>query len=200
MSERVRRTVEVPGYSGRAVEVAAGERVRVTDLEGAQIGDLFAIGAADHHEYLNAAETRLINDNLFPRPGQAFYSTLARPILTFLEDHSPGPHDMLYAPCDRAMYERRGLLAHPNCRDNYLGCAEQMGLAHRVVPDPVNLFQNTPPQPDGTLAVLTTASRPGDNVLLRAEMDIILILTACSSERINGGRSTPLRIEVFADR
>ena len=198
MTEEARVTIEVPGYEGRAVEVATGERIRITDIEGEQIGDLFALSQADHTEFLSTAVTRMINASLFPEVGGVFHSSSHRPVLTFLADNSPGPHDTLMAPCDRELYAARGQHDHPNCRENYLAAAETAGLSHAIVPDPVNVFQNSPARDDGTIDVRGTLSKPGDHIELRAEMDIILILTACSSERINGGKSTALRIEVFA--
>jgi len=73
--------------------------------------------------------------------------------------------------------------------------------------DPVNIFQNTPVRPDGTLAVYQTASKPGDNVTFKAEMDLYFVVTACSVDidletdegivRINGEKSTPLQIDIL---
>ena len=131
-------SIEVPGYSGRWAAVDVGERVRVTDIEGRQIGDFFALCRDDHEEYLSAAVTRLVLRTLFPRPREAFYSTRHRPIVTFLEDNSPGIHDMLFAPCDREIYESRGMPNHPNCRENYLAAAADAGISHQFVPDPVS--------------------------------------------------------------
>jgi uncharacterized protein YcgI (DUF1989 family) len=208
-------TVEVPGYSGRAVAVKQGQLIRVTDVEGQQIGDLFAISAADHFEFLSAAVTRAVVWKLFPDVGEAFYTTLRRPILTFLEDNSPGIHDMLFAPCDRVLFEMLGCTEyHRNCRDNYLEAAagggrpptpgaapRGAGIRHTVVPDPVNIFENTPPRTDGRLYAGAMPTKAGDNMLFRAEMDLIFVLTACSCDigmnDINGGKSTPLRIEVL---
>lgn len=195
-------TIEVPGYSGRAVAVKKGRLIRVTDVEGQQIGDLFAISAADHFEFLSAAVTRAVVWKLFPEVGEAFYTTLRRPILTFLEDNSPGIHDMLFAPCDRVLFEMLGCTEyHRNCRDNYLEAAAGAGIRHTVVPDPINIFENTPPRTDGRLHAGAMPTKAGDNMLFRAEMDLIFVLTACSCDigmnGINGGKSTPLRIEVL---
>ncbi len=190
--------IEVPEYSGRAVTMAAGETVKISDVQGTQIGDFFALGRADDTEYLSASVTRLVNRTIFPRPGQAFYSNRHRPIMTFEEDHSPGIHDMLFAPCSRELYESRGMHDHPNCRENYLAAAAEAGISHRVVPDPVNIFQNSLPQADGTLDVQPAASAAGDFVIFRAELDVTVILAACSSEFANGGASTPLLLEVLS--
>lgn len=201
----VELTVEVPGYSGRAVSVKRGDLIRVTDVEGKQIGDLFALSAADHFEYLSAAVTRAVVWKLFPEVGECFYTTLRRPILTFVEDHSPGIHDMLFAPCDQVLFESLGCVGyHANCRDNYLQAAAEAGIRHRVVPDPVNIFENTPPRSDGRLIAGAMPTKPGDYLIFRAEMDLVFVLTACSCDigmnDINGGKSTPLRIELLRGR
>jgi len=190
-------TVEVPGYSGGFVSVAAGQYIRITDIAGGQIGDMFAIAARDHNEFLSPSVTRLNNLNLFPRPGEFFYSNRDLEMLEFVEDRSPGCHDMLMASCNRKMFEDLGVKDHPNCRDNYFKAAAEAGIKHTVKPDPVNFFQNTPVTPDGSISAYLTMSRPGDYVILQAKMDSILILTACSTEMINHGKSSPLRIELF---
>ena len=194
--------VEVPGYSGQFVFVKRGAFIRITDVCGTQIGDLFAISRENDFEFLSASVTRSVTWRLFPQVGQSFYTTSRRPILTFLEDHSPGIHDMLFAPCDQGLYEEVGWKGpHPNCRDNYLAAALEAGIKHTFVPDPVNIFQNTPSQRDGVLLSEVTPTKPGDYLVLRADLDLVLILTACSVDiglnQPNGPKSTPLRIEVL---
>ena len=195
-------TVEVPGYSGRAVFVKRGRLIRVTDVLGSQIGDLFALSTEDHFEFLSTSVTRAVVWKLFPDVGECFYTTLRRPILTFVEDNSPGIHDMLFAPCDRVLFEMLGCEGyHPNCRDNYLKAAADIGVRHSVVPDPVNIFENTPPRSDGRLIAGAMPTKAGDHLVFRAEMDLIFVLTACSCDigmnDINGGKSTPLRIDLL---
>jgi len=194
--------VEVPGYSGRGIAVDTGAVIRITNVDGCQIGDMFAIVRADPGEFLDTPRTRLITRRLFPVVGQQFVTNRYRPILTFIEDHSPGIHDSLFAPCDSGYYQKvNGSTTHPNCYDNFLHAAQELGLHFESVPGPVNLFQNTPCQPDGTLGAEPSPANPGDYVELRAELDIYLILTACSVDigvNINSWKSTPLLIEVFS--
>ena len=99
----------VPPGEGRGLEVAAGTTFRVVDIEGGQVGDLFAFTAADVHEYASAAHTRPSNGRLFPRPGQTVLTNLRQPILELVEDNSPGHHDTLYAACDPARYHLLGV-------------------------------------------------------------------------------------------
>ncbi len=190
-------SVEIAGYTGGSIAAKAGQFVRVVDLEGTQIGDLFAIAAGNHDEFMSPSVTRLHNSNLFPHIGQSFFTTLDRPILTFTKDHSPGFHDMLFASCNGRWYEQRGQKDHANCQDNYFAAARAAGIDHVVQPDPVNIFQNAPPRPDGTFFIGVTMSAAGDFVTLRVDLDCTVVLTACSSDPILGGRSTPMRLEVY---
>ena len=195
-------SIEVPGYSGRGVAVNAGATIRVTNLHGTQIGDMFALLQSDPTEYLDTARTRLMTGRLFPKVQQQLYSNRQRSLFTFLTDTSPGVHDSLYATCDVNLHEMIGAgKDHPNCHDNYLSAVKSLGLDIDFVPGPANLFQNTPVAADGTLSAGPSPARAGDYVEFRAERDVYFVLTACSVDigsDINGGESKPLQIDVFA--
>jgi uncharacterized protein len=192
-------TVEIPPQSGRAVRVKAGALVRIVDVEGAQVGDAFARSLADPDEWLSAGHTRTRTRRLFPMLGESFWTNKFRRILTLLEDTSPGFHDMLYPPCEPLMYGRLGAKGdHPNCLENFQAAAASVGWGAPFVPDPVNFFQNTPLNDAGQLDPKTALSKAGDAVTLQAEIDLILVVTACSQDivKINGDRCTGLRIEI----
>ncbi|MEU6715665.1 urea carboxylase-associated family protein [Nonomuraea sp. NPDC046802] len=192
-----RQTV-VPPQSGCAVRVMGGSLIRVVDLEGHQVGDMWAIDRADPHRWLATAHTRDRLERLFPRVGEAFTDQLGEPILQLTADTSPGSHDMLYPPCNAPLYESAGLFDHPNCHDNFLRAVSAAGLSLPVVPDPVNLFQNSAPQPDGTLTVGVAASRAGDSIAFRTLRDLWFVLTSCSVDNwpTNNHRCTPLAIQI----
>jgi len=195
-----RRQVVVPAQSGRAVSVSRGDLVRVVDIEGHQVGDLWAVDAADHGRWLSVSHTRDRCERLFPAVGGRFCDERGEPVLELAGDSSPGVHDMLFPPCDRWLYQSRGLAGHPNCRDNFLAAAASAGIVVPVVPDPVNLFQDSGPRPDGTLAVGVAASSPGDAIAFIARRDLVLILTACPVDYppLNQGHCSRLRIEITA--
>ena len=198
-----RRQVAVPAQSGRAVSVRRGDLVQVVDIGGHQVGDLWAVDAADHGRWLSVSHTRDRSERLFPAVGGVFCDQRGEPVLDLAWDTSPGVHDMFFPACDRWLYENRGLAGHPNCRDNFLTAAASAGIVLPVVPDPVNLFQNSGPRPDGTLAIGVAASAPGDAVAFLARRDLVVIVTACSVDYppLNHGRCSPLRIEIGpADR
>jgi uncharacterized protein YcgI (DUF1989 family) len=111
--------IDIPAREGRAWRLEAGDRFRVIDVEGRQVGDLWAFAQADVGEYHSAPHTRVECGRVFPRPGEHFWSNRRRPILTLLEDRSPGIHDMLMAACDPARYVRLGVEGpHASCQDN----------------------------------------------------------------------------------
>jgi uncharacterized protein len=197
-------SVVVPPYQGRAILARQGAILRITDVEGCQIGDLFLIGADDAFEVFSAALTRLVNFTPFPRVNQQFFSSRRRPMVTLLEDTSPGRHDMTFAPCDPDFYVALGAgVDHPNCRNNFENAMRVLGREIIVFPDPVNVFQNTPVDADGNYILGQTLTKPGDYIDLRCEMDLVVGLTACSTdvplEGVHpiGGKSTPLRIDLM---
>ena len=104
--------IEVPARGaarGRRRRPAA--TFRVIDVEGGQVGDLFAFVAGDRDEYLSASHTRAHTQRLFPAIGEPFVSNRRRPLLELVADDSPGVHDMLIAACDPERYRELGVRA-----------------------------------------------------------------------------------------
>jgi uncharacterized protein YcgI (DUF1989 family) len=195
------RSAEIPAKGGGWIAVDRGECVRIIDVEGAQIADTFAVARGDLSEHLSARHTRAAARRIFPKLGEAFFSDRMRPMLTFVADTSPGAHDMLWMSCNRQLYRQLGASDdHANCQDNFLAAAADAGWRPERTPDPVNFFQNTCVREDGRLVTERALSRPGDYVALRAELDVILVVTACAFDLapINGDRCTGLRLEVDA--
>ncbi|WP_433475663.1 DUF1989 domain-containing protein [Spirillospora sp. CA-142024] len=192
------RTV-VPAREGRAVRVPAGRRVRVVDLEGGQVGDLFAFAADDPRERLSAMHTRSVTSRLFPAVGEAFVTDRRRPILALAGDGSPGSHDMLIAACDPARYAALGVPEHRSCARNLDEALAELGLDVTATPQPVNLFMRIPVEEQGRLRWLPAESRPGDSITFEAVMDCVVAVSACPQDQvgINGGEPTSLAIDVL---
>jgi len=190
--------VEVAAQSGAAVRAGRGELITVTDVEGHQVGDLWAIDAFDHGRWLSCGHTRDRGERLFPAVGEDFRDRLGDPILRLAGDTSPGVHDMLFPACDQAMYAARGLAGHVNCRDNFLAAAVSDGIVLPVVPDPVNLFQNSGPRADGRLVIRPARSSPGDAISFLALRDVVVVVTSCAVDYppLKDGRCTPLRLSI----
>ena len=137
---------------------------------------------------------------IMPRVGEAMRSNRRRPILTFLEDSSPGIHDTLIAACDRYRYELLGHKGyHESCTENLHRAMAELGLTPPEVPCPLNMWMNIPVRPDGTLGFEPTVAKPGDHVLLRAEMDLIAVFSACPMDitPVNGLKPTNAHFKVL---
>nr|WP_246707050.1 urea carboxylase-associated family protein [Mesorhizobium sp. NZP2077] len=90
------RRIVVPPQSGRSIHVKRGDLIRIIDPQGQQVADLWAFATGDQLDWLSTSQTRDITEQLFPGIGDHFYSAAAKPMLTLVENASPGPHDMLY--------------------------------------------------------------------------------------------------------
>jgi uncharacterized protein YcgI (DUF1989 family) len=200
MIARIAATVHIPAREGRALRVETGRRFRVIDVEGGQVADTWAFVADDPGEHHSAQHTRAYVYRLFPGPGERFVTNRRRPILTLEEDNTAGIHDMLIAACDPARYEGLGVEGwHASCEENLHRALETLAVEPipRFAPQPINLFMNTPARPDGTSEWLPAATNAGDHVVLRAELDIVVAVSACPQDivAINQRRPSPIEIE-----
>ena len=192
--------IDIPAREARAWRLKAGASFRVIDVEGLQVGDLWAFNEADPGEYHNAPHTRVECGRLFPRVGEQFWSNRRRPILTLVADDSPGVHDMLMAACDPERFVRLGHSGpHASGQDNLERALAGLGLDCDVVPQPINLFMNTPVDASGDIEQGAPYTKAGDSVTLRAEQDVICVLSACPQDivRTNAGDPTGLAVELL---
>ena len=189
--------------SGVALRLATGERLRVTDPEGEQVSDLMAFAdgpdGADH--WLSSGRTFDYEETIRLTTGHRLWSNRSEPMLTITED-TCGVHDFLLTPCSPEMYRLLYGLppghGHPSCLENLALHLGPFGMTRDRVPTTFNVFMNVPVRPDGSLSVETPTSRPGDHVVFRAEMDLVVGLTACAAEGTNNGTLKPIDYEVLA--
>jgi len=179
--------------------LSVGDRLRIVDIEGSQVADVFVFTRDHNTEYLSPAHTRAHSSRLFPEVGGTFVTNERRPILLLCEDTSPGLHDMLMAPCDPQRYAALGYPGHASCVSN-LGLA--LVSVGRTVPDvvqPINVFMNVPVGPDGTLSWLPARSLPGQSITLEAMLDCVVVVSACPQDLIpiNGGEPTALGLGII---
>lgn len=189
----------VPAGEGSSLRVSAGTAFRVVDVEGGQVGDLFAFCADDLGEYASAEHTRPAIGRLFPQPGQTVLTNRRRPILELLEDNSPGHHDMLYAACDPARYRLLGFAgAHRSCVQNLTESMAGLGVSALAIPQPLNVFMDVRVTSSGELVSRPASSRPGDNLLFRAAMNCHVVLSSCPMDirEISSGGITSLALDV----
>ena len=190
MSERQ----TVPERGGKAARVNKGQTIRIINTHGSQVVDTWAFNAADLSEFMSMEHTRSVLLKLVPAAGDALYSNRRRAILTMVEDTSNGVHDTLLAACNKERYEQLGCTEyHANCTDNLTAAMAELGLEEPETPSPFNVFMNIPWSADGGLSFEEPQTEPGDYILLRAEMDCIVAMSACPQDMvpINGADCVP---------
>lgn len=195
--------LRVPARCGRAVRLDQGAELRVINTHGGQVVDTWAINPLDPAEFLSMDYSRIAHYRLFFKPGDTLITNHNRPILTLLEDRSPGIHDTLCPPCDRYSYQLQGAEEdHANCRDNFFAALSKLDIVPPVVPTPWNLFMHTVVVDNCDLEDRPSEAKPGDFLRLRAERDCVMVFSCCPQDLIpiNGPDCTPKDIEVEIHR
>ncbi len=175
--------IEIPARRGKAARVKKGQHLKLINTHGTQVIDTWAFSAEDPNEFMSMEHTRPHIGHIIPKVGDVMFSNKRRPIVTLVEDTSPGIHDTIIAACDRYRYKFLGVEGyHDNCTDNLFAGMKELGLTPPEVPSPWNMWMNIPVRPDGSIAFLPTVSKAGDYVLLRAEMDVVMAFSSCPQD------------------
>ncbi|MGN6498014.1 MAG: DUF1989 domain-containing protein [Tsuneonella sp.] len=186
-------TVRIPPRSGAAFRLARGEVLKVVDPQGEQVSDLVAYAAADVREVISNGRTFDYEETIALTARNRLWSNRSNPMLTLVED-TVGRHDFLLTPCSEATFRHfyPDRPVHRGCFGNLAETLHPFGIEADAIPTAFNLFMNVPVAENGRLAVLPPISRAGDYVKLRAEMDLVIGLTACSAYASNGGSFKPI--------
>ncbi len=194
----MRLDLVVPGGFGGGWEARAGEYVTIIDLEGEQTGDFVAFVADDPEEWLSPVHCREALRSIFVHEGDRLVSNRRRAILEIVHD-DVGVHDATIPACDPTRYALEfGVPGHRNCLENLWGSVRERGVSIERMPEPLNLFQNTPIVGDGRIGLTDPLSRPGQRIVLQPLVDVFGSLSPCPQDIIpgNGLVPTPMRIVV----
>ncbi|MBT0667586.1 urea carboxylase-associated family protein [Novosphingobium profundi] len=174
-------TIAAGGYATR--RLARGSRLRLIDLKGDACASLLVFNAEMPTERLNVADTVKVQWNAYLETGRLLLSDMGRVMMSLVEDEA-GTHDCFAgtsnAATNAAKYgEGANSGACPNGRDRFLLGAAKHGLGRRDVHPCINLFKGTRIEEDGTITPVVGPFDPGRQVVLRAEMDVILVIANC---------------------
>ena len=198
-----RRLVVPPGDYWMQV-VRQGEVLRIVDLEGSQAVDTLFFSAADPAERNSAVDTMRAQGNIYLGVGSRLMSTEGTPMLEIVAD-TVGRHDTLGGACaaesNAVRYDLENRCMH-SCRDSWmLAIAENeaFGLSKRDITHNINFFMNVPVTPEGGLSFVDGTSKPGDYVELRAEMDVIVLISNCPqlNNPCNAYNPTPIELLIW---
>lgn len=194
--------VVIPAREGRGVRIAAGQVLDLIDVEGCQVADLVAYDAANPQEYLSPAHTVAVNTSIGLEVGDAVVSNHRNPLLTVLRD-DVGKHDLVVPCCDAERYAYSyGLPDHRSCLDNLLQARDLLGIDWPVRGENAwNVFMHNRVTADGTVVTDPALNAPGSTITLRAERDLVVLVSACPQDLspCNNYDPTSMRLVVRDD-
>lgn len=185
-------------------EVKKGQIFRIVDVEGNQAADTLFYNACDPHERYCATSTIRAQGNVYLGVGSTLVSQDGNAMLRIIAD-TVGRHDTLGGACAtesntvRYALEKKTMHA---CRDSYvLALAEHdhLGLTKRDISHNINFFMNVPITRDGDLRFADGLSGPGKYVEMRAEMDVIVLISNCPqlNNPCNAYNPTPIEVLIW---
>ncbi|AIT82266.1 urea amidolyase associated protein UAAP2 [Novosphingobium pentaromativorans] len=190
----------VPARAPWIHEVKAGQTLRIVDLEGNQAVDFLMYAVQDDTERYSAQDTLAAQRNIFLRKGAVLLSNEARPMMT-ITDTNVDYHDTIGGACScesNTLRYGHHTKSHHSCVDNFLDANASAGRNKRDMVSNINFFMNVPVEADGTLGIVDGISAPGLMVDLRAEMDVVVVVSNCPqiNNPCNGFNPTPVRMVV----
>jgi urea carboxylase-associated protein 1 len=180
--------------------IKKGQKLRIVDLEGNQAVDTLFYSAADTSERYSATDTMVAQHNIYLTTGTVLMSNLQNPLLTIMED-TCGRHDTLGGACSTESNQVRYDIAKRHmhaCRNSFLHAIEdpRWNLTRRDLTANINFFMNVPVTPEGRLTFEDGISEPLKYVELRAEMDVICVISNCPqlNNPCNAYNPTPIEV------
>jgi urea carboxylase-associated protein 1 len=192
----------IPARAGWASVVKRGDRLRIVDLEGNQAVDFLVYDADDHRQRYSAANTIAAQRNIFLVAGTTLLSNEHTPMMDIVET-TCAYHDTIGGACSRESNTLRygHHTAHQHaCVDNFLDAGTRHGLTKRDLVSNINWFMNVPVGSDGTLGIVDGISAPGLTLTLRAECDVLVLVSNCPqiNNPCNGFEPTAVEMTIEA--
>ncbi len=189
----------VPARGRWSRVIDRGETLRIIDTQGKQAVDFLCYNAGDADERYHSPNTMKKAGSIFLSKGNVLYSDRAQPLMTITED-TFGGHDTIGGCCSAVSNKLLYGIPHTGCRENFLEALKPYRLGWRDIVPNVNWFMRVPVDATGQAAIAAAASKPGDYVDLRAEMDVLAVISNCPQvlNPCNNYFPTPIRVTVLA--
>jgi len=193
----------IPARAPWSHRVKKGQTLRIIDVEGNQAVDFLVYSAADPSERYSSCETVVAQKNIFLDTGTTLYSNEGNPLMTITAD-TCGRHDTSGGACscesNTLRYGHHTKHQHA-CVENFLFALSEHGLGKRDMVSNINWFMNVPVEADGALGIVDGISAPGKYLDLKAEMDVIAVISNCPqiNNPCNGFNPTPARVIISSE-
>ena len=195
-------TVDIPAGEPFLHRLKAGQHFRIVDLHGNQAVDTLFYNAQDYADRYSAQDTIREQANIYLTTGTKLLSTGGNVLLTIVAD-TCGRHDTLGGACAtesnmvRYSLDKRYMHA---CRNSFLkAVTEWGGMSKRDITSNINFFMNVPVTADGKLTFEDGVSDAGKYVEMRAEIDVLVLISNCPqlNNPCNAYNPTPVRVMVW---
>jgi hypothetical protein len=182
-------------------ELRQGDVLRIVDLWGNQTADALFYNAHDYSDRYSAQDTIRTQKNIYLTTGTRLISTAGHVLATIVAD-TCGRHDTLGGACAtesnmvRYSLDKRHMHA---CRQNFLKAVMEWGngLSKRDIASNVSFFRNVPVTPEGDFSFAEGTSEPGTYVEMRAEMDVLVLISNCPQLNNCANEHNPTPIEIL---
>jgi uncharacterized protein YcgI (DUF1989 family) len=193
------KTMRISPCSAQSVELDTGDELVIIDPQGQQVSDLVAYERTELEEYLSSGRSLDYASRMWLTTGDIMYSNRSRPMFTILED-TCGRHDFTLTPCSKDTFkiiygEDEG---RPGCEGNLVAALAPYNIGVDRIPIAFNVFMHVAVDADsGEFRVLPPLSKAGDFVRFRAEMPLVVAMTACSAGQSNNFNYKPIDYQVL---
>lgn len=193
----------LPSGEGWMHEIKSGQKFRIVDLEGNQAVDTLFYNGRDRTDRYSAQDTIREQGSIYLTTGTKLISSEGNVLLTIVAD-TCGRHDTLGGACAAESNQVRYAIDKKhlhNCRNTFLLTAANWGNGYtkRDLTHNINFFMNVPVTTDGGLTFEDGVSDKGRYVELKAEMDVICLISNCPqlNNPCNAYNPTPVRLLIW---
>lgn len=183
--------------------ITEGQTFRIVDLEGNQAVDTLFYNARDYADRYDFQNTIRAQSNIYLTAGTRLLSSFGHVLLTITAD-TCGRHDTLGGACATESNQVRYALEKGSmhaCRQSFLSALldSEYDLEKRDIPNNINFFMNVPVTPDGVLTFEDGISEAGKYVEMRAEMDVLGLISNCPqlNNPCNAYNPTPVQVLIW---
>ncbi|QKE85665.1 urea carboxylase-associated family protein [Arthrobacter sp. NEB 688] len=191
--------LRIAPQTGVAVELAPGDRLTLLDPLGEQVSDLYLVRSDDRAEQFSSGRTTDFGNSIYVSTGSLLWSNRST-VLAEVVDDTVGVHDLTLTPCSQAtfdiLYPDLDGGPHPSCFANIVGALAPVGVDADRVGVTLNVFMDVWTDGRGELHIDPPPTRPGDRFTIEAREPVLAAVTACSAEKSNNGRCTPIDYRV----
>lgn len=183
---------------GQAFELARGQYLQVIDPRGQQVSDLFCFNRHNLSDALSSGRSIDYDETIQFGVGNRLYSQAGAPMLTIVSQ-TCDRHDFLLTPCNLKMFQviNKNAEYHSSCLESLEIAFQKYSINPDQISTTFNIFMNVAVALNEKIQILPPLSKAGDSILFRAEMDLIVGLTACADEGSNAGVCKPIQFRIY---